>query len=162
MNCFFQGNIAQRYEYWNFGDYWGLGYDSIIDWTPWPPTFPNTISYPGIGTYTTTLLDSNFCGIVATTITIEIVPPPTAGIVASADTICAGETVNFVNNSSAEANAYQINLGDGNGWLPSGGGNFSYTYNNPGTYDVGLIAFCLLYTSPSPRDRQKSRMPSSA
>jgi len=140
MNCFFQGNIAQRYEYWNFGDYWGLGYDSIIDWTPWPPTFPNTVSYPGIGTYTTTLLDSNFCGIVATTITIEIVPPPTAGIVASADTICAGETVDFVNNSSAEANAYQINLGDGNGWLPSGGGNFSYTYNTPGTYDIGLIA----------------------
>ena len=25
-----------------------------------------------------------------------------------------------------------------------------------------LIIFCLLYTSPSPRDRQKSRMPSSA
>ena len=25
-----------------------------------------------------------------------------------------------------------------------------------------LIYFCLLYTSPSPRDRQKSRMPSSA
>ena len=26
----------------------------------------------------------------------------------------------------------------------------------------GLIKSCLLYTSPSPRDRQKSRMPSSA
>ena len=26
----------------------------------------------------------------------------------------------------------------------------------------GLHATCLLYTSPSPRDRQKSRMPSSA
>ena len=26
----------------------------------------------------------------------------------------------------------------------------------------GLITDCLLYTSPSPRDRQKSRMPSSA
>ena len=25
-----------------------------------------------------------------------------------------------------------------------------------------LLQFCLLYTSPSPRDRQKSRMPSSA
>ena len=25
-----------------------------------------------------------------------------------------------------------------------------------------LMKFCLLYTSPSPRDRQKSRMPSSA
>ena len=27
---------------------------------------------------------------------------------------------------------------------------------------IGLLVFCLLYTSPSPRDRQKSRMPSSA
>ena len=27
---------------------------------------------------------------------------------------------------------------------------------------VALILLCLLYTSPSPRDRQKSRMPSSA
>ena len=34
-----------------------------------------------------------------------------------------------------------------------------------GTDGVGTklkLAFCLLYTSPSPRDRQKSRMPSSA
>ena len=28
--------------------------------------------------------------------------------------------------------------------------------------DAGLYTACLLYTSPSPRDRQKSRMPSSA
>ena len=28
--------------------------------------------------------------------------------------------------------------------------------------DYGQIHICLLYTSPSPRDRQKSRMPSSA
>ena len=27
---------------------------------------------------------------------------------------------------------------------------------------ITLISYCLLYTSPSPRDRQKSRMPSSA
>ena len=27
---------------------------------------------------------------------------------------------------------------------------------------VGMVSSCLLYTSPSPRDRQKSRMPSSA
>ena len=30
------------------------------------------------------------------------------------------------------------------------------------TENIDLITFCLLYTSPSPRDRQKSRMPSSA
>ena len=33
-------------------------------------------------------------------------------------------------------------------------------------YNISVVAFtvkgCLLYTSPSPRDRQKSRMPSSA
>ena len=29
-------------------------------------------------------------------------------------------------------------------------------------YDLNLLNTCLLYTSPSPRDRQKSRMPSSA
>ena len=29
-------------------------------------------------------------------------------------------------------------------------------------YNRGVTEFCLLYTSPSPRDRQKSRMPSSA
>ena len=29
-------------------------------------------------------------------------------------------------------------------------------------YDYKLFPTCLLYTSPSPRDRQKSRMPSSA
>ena len=28
--------------------------------------------------------------------------------------------------------------------------------------DLSLVVTCLLYTSPSPRDRQKSRMPSSA
>ena len=29
-------------------------------------------------------------------------------------------------------------------------------------YRTNKLTFCLLYTSPSPRDRQKSRMPSSA
>ena len=29
-------------------------------------------------------------------------------------------------------------------------------------FEPGQIKICLLYTSPSPRDRQKSRMPSSA
>ena len=31
-----------------------------------------------------------------------------------------------------------------------------------GNFDVAATGGCLLYTSPSPRDRQKSRMPSSA
>ena len=31
-----------------------------------------------------------------------------------------------------------------------------------GSRNLGMSGNCLLYTSPSPRDRQKSRMPSSA
>ena len=38
---------------------------------------------------------------------------------------------------------------------PKGGMPMSYPLTD-------LPKFCLLYTSPSPRDRQKSRMPSSA
>ena len=34
--------------------------------------------------------------------------------------------------------------------------------NAKGDVEVSVNKICLLYTSPSPRDRQKSRMPSSA
>lgn len=135
-NCLFQGNIYQRYEYWNFGDYWGEGTDSIIDWTPWPPTFPQTLAYPGLGTYEVQLLDSNFCGIDTATIEIEIVPPPSADIIATEDTICVGEPITFFQNASGGADQFQWNFDDGIGWLPTGGGNITYVYNNPGTYNV--------------------------
>ena len=36
------------------------------------------------------------------------------------------------------------------------------TYHGIRNVDPALVEICLLYTSPSPRDRQKSRMPSSA
>ena len=35
-------------------------------------------------------------------------------------------------------------------------------YDSDGEWHANLNSSCLLYTSPSPRDRQKSRMPSSA
>ena len=40
-------------------------------------------------------------------------------------------------------------------------GQFAWTIENM-YFNVFLYNTCLLYTSPSPRDRQKSRMPSSA
>ena len=39
--------------------------------------------------------------------------------------------------------------------------DYDYFYNGSGV-GIADINNCLLYTSPSPRDRQKSRMPSSA
>lgn len=137
-NCLFQGNIFQRQEYWNFGDYWGAGQDSIIDWEPWPPTFPQTVAYPGIGTYEVMLIDSNYCGQDTAYIEVQIVAPPEAAFTANADTICEGETVTFYNNSSDNANTFSWHFGTG-GWIDSGDGNISRTYNTAGSYDVQLV-----------------------
>ncbi len=141
-NCYAQGNTSQRYEYWNFGDYWGLGQDSIIGWRPWGP--PNwgqiPIAYPGIGTYNVMLIDSSFCGNDTTYITIQIIPPPTAGLMPDKDTICAGETITFTDLSGGGANALSWNFGDGSGWSNTGLGNQTHTYNTPGDYTITQVA----------------------
>ena len=139
-NCLMQGNIYQRFEYWNFGDYWGAGTDSIIDWAPWPPTFPHTIAYPGIGTYTAMLLDSNYCGIDTAYVTIQIVPPPSVSLTLNPDTICAGETAFFDETTTGGANYFGWNFDTGSGWQWSGPGDQAHTYNNPGTYVIGYAA----------------------
>lgn len=135
-NCLQQGNIYQRFEYWNFGDYWGAGQDSIIDWNPWPPTFPRVIQYPGIGTYNVTLLDSNYCGIDTAEITITIVPPPSVGLSVTPDTICAGETAFFDETTTGGANTFSWDFGDGGGWQNTGSGDQAHTYNTAGTFLV--------------------------
>jgi len=139
-NCLMQGNIYQRFEYWNFGDYWGQGTDSIIDWNPWPPTFPRTIAYPGIGTYQVMMLDSNYCGIDTAYITIQIVPPPSVTLTSNPDTICAGETVFFTQSNSGGANYHEWNFGDGTGWQNTGAGNQAHTYPTAGNYTASYAA----------------------
>lgn len=139
-NCYTQGNIYQRYEYWNFGDYWGLGHDSIIDWTPWPPTFPHTIAYPGVGVYEVMMLDSNYCGIDTAYIQIEIVPPPSVSLTAEPALICAGGTVVFDQTVGGGANQFQWDFGTGNGFQTTGAGDQAHTYHTPGIYTVSFTA----------------------
>jgi gliding motility-associated-like protein len=138
-NCIDQGNIHQRYEYWNFGDYWGTGTDSIFDWSPWPPAAPYTIAYPGIGTYQAMLLDSNICGIDTAYITIQIVPPPSVTLTVNPDTVCVGEAAFFNQTTVGGANSFQWNFGDGNGWQALAGDQ-SQAFYQPGTYYVQYAA----------------------
>ena len=139
-NCLPQGNTPQRYEYWNLGDHWGLGYDSIINWKPWPPTTPVAVSYPALGSYTVLLLDSNQCGIAAAVQTVNIVNPPNAGIVAPVGPFCQNTTITFTNTSDP-GYSYSWNFGTGGGFSNLGNGNKSTSYTTPGTYTVKVIAF---------------------
>lgn len=138
-NCVPQGNTFQRQEKWNFGNYWGLGYDSIVDWRPWPPSTPATIAYPSVGTYSVMLSDSNLCGVDITLISVSIVNPPTAGLIAPAPPLCQGTAVTFTNSSST-GYSYRWNFGDGGGFVSRPFGPQSYTYSNPGTYTVSVVA----------------------
>ncbi len=141
-NCVPQGNTAQRYEYWNFGDYWGLGYDSIVNFQAFdPPARPGyTIAYPGKGTYTIMLIDSNQCGRDTAFETVVIGDPPTANFTKIQDTVCTGEPAEFDNTSTGGANSYQWDFGEGAGFVTTGGANQFNVYNLAGTYTVTLIA----------------------
>lgn len=139
-NCLLQGNIFQRQEYWNFGNYWGTGSDSIIGWSPWPPTTPHTIGFPGIGSYDVMLLDSNFCGVDTANITITITAPPTANFSIDNDTICVNEVVTTTNLATGGGNTFFWNFGDGNGWQNLGAGSQTHTYISPGDYTISFVA----------------------
>ena len=65
-------------------------------------------------------------------------------------------------NGTAYSVKVGISLTDGNGEAISSVQVNEIFYVNLTVEDLTEDAACLLYTSPSPRDRQKSRMPSSA
>ena len=70
---------------------------------------------------------------------------------------CQGRTVIITGAGGGLGRAYAIALG-------AEGANVVVNDINPETAQaaVDAITSCLLYTSPSPRDRTRSRMPSSA
>lgn len=139
-NCLAQGNTFQRQEWWNFGNYWNLNYDSIVNWKPWPPTQPYTIAYPSVGSYTVMLRDSNLCGIDTAIITVNIVNPPTASLVAPPGPLCQNTAITFTNASTLGV-FYKWNFGAGGGFNTLPPGPKTFTYTTPGTYTVKLVAF---------------------
>ena len=69
-----------------------------------------------------------------------------------------------IGNLTVTGNITTSNIITGNVYTTSGifwSGNGA-AYSSGSTGSSNFLYTCLLYTSPSPRDRQKSRMPSSA
>jgi gliding motility-associated-like protein len=121
------------------GNFWGLGRDSIINWRPWPPTSPLTVSYPSIGNYTVQLRDSNLCGVDIVNVTVSLVNPPVAGVSSPTVPLCQGTTVTFT-NTSASGFSYRWNFGNGGGYVSRPFGTQTFTYNTPGIYTVSVVA----------------------
>jgi gliding motility-associated-like protein len=138
-NCVPQGNTFQRQEKWNFGNYWGLGHDSIVGWRPWPPTSPYTIAYPSVGSYSVQLLDSNLCGVDTQIIFVSIVNPPSALIIAPPGPLCQGTAITFT-NASTPGVLYKWDFGDGGGFTYKPFGPQTHTYTTAGTYTISLVA----------------------
>lgn len=139
-NCLAQGNTFQRQEEWNFGDYWGRGYDSIIPWSPWPPTTPITINYPGIGTYSVVLRDSNLCGVSTTTINVSIISAPVANFNVPPNPLCQNSPVTFTNTSTT-GYFYKWDFGVGAGYVNTSYAPQTFNYTTPGTYTVMNVVY---------------------
>jgi gliding motility-associated-like protein len=138
-NCVPQGNTFQRQEKWNLGNYWGMGYDSIINWNPWPPTTPLVVAYPASGTYTVQLLDSNLCGVDIQVQSITIFNSPTAALVAPSGPLCQGAPITFT-NTSAPGFAYKWNFGTGGGFVSKPFGSQTFTYSTAGIFTISVVA----------------------
>lgn len=146
-----EGNTFQRFERWIFHDFFGPGMDSIIDWRPWPPSPPRTIAYPGPGTYDVTLQVRNYCGDASITRSITIIDEPEALFSLSKDTICVGELLDMTKLTGAPANRFRYTTG-ANNWANFGNGNSrSFSYDTPGTYQVGF-AIDIANSSPACKD----------
>lgn len=139
QNCATQGNTFQRKQSWNLGNYWGMGQDSIIDWTSWPPPATASVAYTSIGTYSVMLRDSNLCGVRTGSMNIFIFNPPTASVVAPSGPLCQNSSITFT-NASSPGYTYFWNFGTGGGFVNLGAGNKTFTYTLPGTYTVQLAA----------------------
>src|SRR5665213_3384268 len=122
----------------------------------WSPSGGNNSTASSLlsGGYTVTVTDGNGC-------------VSTAGVMVNDNTspVAAISSISNVTCNGGADGSASVSVSGGTGpfsymWLPSGGSNSTATGLLPGTYTVTVT--CLLYTSPSPRDRQKSRMPSSA
>lgn len=96
-----------------------------------------THTYATDGVYTVVLSAINACGTVTTSQSVTIVTPPTAGFSANNTTGCAPFTVQFNNQSSANATTFAWSFPGGSP-SSSTAASPSVTYSTPGTYTVTL------------------------
>ena len=96
---------------------------------------------------------------VSNVINIEVFADPSITIAADDLEVCLGEIVDITPTTSGGTGSCSIQ------WERRVGTSGPWIGTNNGQAGLGFLVApgtCLLYTSPSPRDRTRSRMPSSA
>lgn len=137
-NCHEQGNNAQRFEMWNFGDLDGDGIEETTDWIPWPTAGEYELTFPGIGAYDIMLVDSSLCGRDTAYTTIVVAAPPVSALNLNGETtICEDEQLQF--HQMASAVQYKWNFGTSPLFIATATGHVSYTFQNPGVYDITSV-----------------------
>ena len=139
-NCLSSGNVNPRFEKWDFGNNFGTGHDSIINWQAWPPTFPVSVAYPAVGSYTVTLYDSSLCGIDTAHVVVNIVNKPFSSVTVLTNTVCQNLPIIFTNGSTI-SEGYNWNFDAGAGWQTLPYGNETKIYTTAGNYTVSLVTF---------------------
>ncbi|MCB9290026.1 MAG: PKD domain-containing protein [Lewinellaceae bacterium] len=115
---------AQSFS-WDFGD------GNVSD-TPSP-----THTFATDGFYTVTLTAFNACGVASVSEFFFVELPLQAGFISDGQTICAGMSVNFADQTTGTPAEWEWNFEGGApslSTLP----NPTVTYNNPGVFDVSL------------------------
>ena len=98
------------------------------------------VVFPTAGQHEVTLQVANPAGTIARRATVTVLPAPVASFQPDDDAPAIDQPITFVNSSGGQPPLTVFwDFGDGT-----------------------TLMGCLLYTSPSPRDRTRSRMPSSA
>ena len=92
------------------------------------------------GTYNVTVTDGNNCTVIGS-------------IAVNDDAAPVIDDITSTNSTCGTAN------GEASVTVSGGDGNYTYEWDDTA---MQTTATCLLYTSPSPRDKRQSRMPSSA
>jgi PKD repeat protein len=124
----FAANVTNgTFVSWDFGDGSPLDVNSTT-----------THTYPSQGTYTVTAMSENSCGISSSIQTINVVLAPTAAFSSDITTVCSGNTVQFINQSSASATSWLWTF-EGGSPATSTAQNPIVTYSNTGSYDVSLV-----------------------
>ena len=127
-------------------------------------TSVNTLNAAGFSAITTTQADARYATLsTAQTITGAKTFTSTVtitGAVAFTSVVNVSGPVNVNTVTLTDAASIALSFDAGNTFVVTLGGN--RTLAAPTSANIGQSGSCLLYTSPSPRDRQKSRMPSSA